>query len=190
MRGRNGGRADNTAPALANVRGSAFAAPADMRAVVLVTAGALLTGCGLLLGGSDLPVPDYIASPNTAEQVEGEVRDESTLAPVADAEVVLETDRAGYRLARRADAGGRFAIGYSSLLRRISGAERLVERVLFGGGDTDSMLVSRVTIRARAGARCSPPVPLERRRDERVLLLVGDCARYEPRSAASGAPPR
>lgn len=151
-----------------------------MRALAVVAAAVFLPGCGLFLSASESPVPEYIASPNTANQVEGEVRDEITLAPIPDAEVVVETDRPGYRLTRRADAGGHFAVGYSSLYRRISNSERFFDRLFFGGGDSDAEIVSRITIRARGGGRCSPAVPLQGSYDERVLLLVGDCARYDP----------
>jgi hypothetical protein len=162
------------------------------RLAALAAIGTLASGCGLLLSdapGTTLPPPIVLENP--AEQLEGEVRDEVSLAPVPDAEIVLETVRPGYVVVRRADAAGRFSIGFSSLLREISATERFADAVLLGIRDeSDAELVGKITVRASADGRCSPVVTLERERwSERLLLLVGDCARYGGRGALPRARP-
>lgn len=139
--------------------------------VRLVAAVAVLSlsGCGLLLSQAD--VPEYVRHPRTAYFVEGEVRDATTLAPIPDAEVTLETDRPGYVLVRRADPGGRFSIGYSAMSRRSGVVDSLL------GDPADAQLVTRISIRARASGRCSPThtFDVEAVPETGFLLLVADC---------------
>lgn len=93
--------------------------------------------------------------------------------------MTIETDRPGYVVTRRSDAGGRFAIGYSAMYR----GRDYLERFLFGD-DTDAFLVSRISIRAEAPGRCSAThtFELDRVPKTRFLLLVGDCALYRARA--------
>ncbi len=142
-------------------------------------AALVLPGCGLFLHSIDEPpLPEYIRHPVTAYQIEGEVRDEVTLAPMPNAAVTIETHRPGYAVTRRADAGGRFAIGYSTAYRLTSWADRLIT-----GEERDAYLVSHVSIRAEAMGRCSPIHTFDLDRVPRTgfLLLVGDCDTYRPR---------
>jgi len=91
----------------------------------------------------------------------------------------VETDRAGYVASGRADAGGRFSIGYSAALeiRKGMGIPWLTP-------DSDADLVRTVSIRAEMGGRCSPTqrFALEHTPASGLVLLVGDCSRYRPRS--------
>jgi hypothetical protein len=151
---------------------------------ILVAAGLVLGGCGLLHNSEPL-VPVH---PDTAELVEGEVRDEVTLAPIADAEVVLETDIPGHVVIRRSDTAGRFSLGFASrVYPRRTPAASVVGRVFLAPEYEDA---SKVTIRAHAPGRCSPARKLERPYStRRLVLLVGDCAMYGERGATTqGAP--
>ncbi len=146
----------------------------------LAAASLFLSGCGLFLR-NDPPLPEHIRDPPTAYHVEGEVRDERTLAPIPDAEVTVETDRPGYAVTRRTDPGGRFSIGYSALQHRYSSGELFVNN-LFLGDETEAVLVSRISIRAEGGGQCAPiqTFPIEKA-PRTLTLLVGSCATYRPR---------
>lgn len=164
-----------------------------MLRVLAAAAIALLSGCAT--AGSDVELPDYVRHPRTAYQIEGEVRDEVTFAPMPGAEVVVETDRAGYLAMGRADAGGRFSIGYSAALEFETG----VWPIWFAPV-ADSTLIDTIRVRATRGGRCSPTqrFALKDMPESGLVLLVGDCSRYRrdrastpqrsaPRSAPDGA---
>jgi hypothetical protein len=151
-----------------------------MRLVVMAAIG-LLSGCAT--PGSDAELPEYVRHPRTAYAIEGEVRDEVTFAPIPDAQVVVETDRPGYVATARADAGGRFTVGYSAVLEMNTG--------LWPAGlapNSDADLVRAVSIRAEANGRCSPThrFAFEDAPESGVVLLVGDCSRYRRRSRELG----
>jgi hypothetical protein len=116
-----------------------------------------------------------VTHPQTAYTIEGEVRDERTLAPVPLADVVVETDRPGYAARGRSDAGGRFAIGYSAalLIRRGGCVDPGIELCPYADAD----LVKNVSVRAEAGGRCSRVYrfTLEEVPTTGLLVLVGDC---------------
>jgi hypothetical protein len=150
-----------------------------MRLIVIAATG-LLSGC--VTPGSDLELPEYVRHPTTAYTIEGEVRDEVTFAPMAAAQVVVETDRPGYVATARADAGGRFTLGYSAARQMNTGLWPAWPPWLAPTSDAD--LVSAVSIRAEANGRCSPTQRFAFKDAPRskFVLLVGDCSRYRPRS--------
>jgi hypothetical protein len=139
----------------------------------IVAAGAVLQGCGLFLsqrGAFEPPPPD----PPPGWFLEGEVRDFATLAPAADAEVIVTTSRKGYAARTRTDPGGRFSLTVSTLESTRSNGDRLAEAIFFGTGDEPDPRVDALTIRARAGDRCALPetIELRARRPPLQLYLV------------------
>jgi hypothetical protein len=112
--------------------------------------------------------------------VEGLVLDAATFAPVADADVVVATERPGYVLAARTGANGRFELTVSNVVRRSSALEQVVEAILWPGDPTPAELTYHYTLGARAaGGRCLPPrrYPME---DRRLVLYLEPCR--SPRS--------
>jgi hypothetical protein len=136
--------------------------------------GLLLAGCAATTPPSGPGWHEGGTEARTDYQIEGEVRDAATLAIVRDAVVEVTTDVPEYGRLLRVDEGGRFSVVLSARLStyRPLGA---IERI--GGFDvTLERTIRRISVRARAGPRCSPIRSLELGRipfpSLRLLLLV------------------